>query len=529
MLGETIGNFRIVSKIGRGGMGEVYAAEQVSVHTPVAIKILLPEVSLDEQQRTRFFNEARAVSRIKHAGIAKIFDVGIHAPTGRAYLIMELLEGETLGARLARGGRLTAWQVADIGKQIASVLEATQAAGITHRDLKPDNIFLVPDVELDSKERVKILDFGIAKLATGAPGTTTGSMGTPTYMAPEQWRSSANVDWRSDAYSLGCLTFEMACGRPPFVADSVGAACTMHLHDPPPAARSLVAALPPALDVLLAKLLAKDPDQRPESMAAIGRAFAALRTGEPPTVATTQPGGRVLVPSLDPTINDTTLGAAASMSSRDLPRPKRTGWLIAALGVAAALGGASWLVFHDRTPDAATPSAGPVVAAITPPPIKGSLPPPPVIEPSPNAWVRVESAAACGRARRRHRSRARRSAWLPARAPHHRARLALRAAGARGHVVRAATVARAEPERGPADAAGVGRRSADARAPPGDRRDVDDRVRVLQVARRLAAERGAVGVRGARHRQAAESVGHARRSISRSRTRSPATTRSRCR
>src|SRR5262249_32653986 len=187
MLGETIGNFRVVAKLGRGGMGEVYLAEQLSIQTKVAIKVLLPDVSSDTQQVQRFFNEAVAVSRIKHAGIAKIFDVGFHH-SGRAYLIMELLEGETLTSRIRRSGRLSTWQLADVGRQIASVLDATHAAGITHRDLKPDNVFLVGDRELG--ERIKILDFGIAKLSAGSSGTS-GSLGTPSYMAPEQWRNSA--------------------------------------------------------------------------------------------------------------------------------------------------------------------------------------------------------------------------------------------------------------------------------------------------------------------------------------------------
>src|SRR5689334_1240848 len=202
-------------------MGEVWLAEQQSIKTKVAIKLLRDDVSADVSHVQRFFNEAVAVSQIRHAGIVKIFDVG--RVDGRAYLVMELLEGETLTRRIARARRLPLREVCDVGRQVAGVLDATHAAGIIHRDLKPDNVFLVPDAELPSGERAKVLDFGIAKLGTvGITSTSVGSMGTPLYMSPEQWRSVAKVDGRTDAYSLGCVVFEMACGRPPFLAESMG-------------------------------------------------------------------------------------------------------------------------------------------------------------------------------------------------------------------------------------------------------------------------------------------------------------------
>src|SRR5262245_11132821 len=241
-------------------MGEVWLAEQQSIGTHVAIKLLNEAVSKDNEHVQRFFNEARAVSRIQHAGIVKIFDVGHHA--GQAYLIMEYLEGETLAQRITRVGKLPLAEIADIGRQIASVLDATHSAGITHRDLKPDNIFLVADRELPRGERVKILDFGIAKLTgtlAGQSPRTIGTMGTPAYMAPEQWGDASKVDWRADLYSLGCVAFEMTCGRPPFIVTNIAEACAKHLHEPAPRARSLVPGVPPRLDELLDRLLAKDP------------------------------------------------------------------------------------------------------------------------------------------------------------------------------------------------------------------------------------------------------------------------------
>ncbi|HET9621411.1 MAG TPA: serine/threonine-protein kinase, partial [Kofleriaceae bacterium] len=271
MIGETIGHFEITARVGRGGMGEVFVAEHATIKTKVAIKVLHAEVSTNTQQVQRFFNEARAVARIQHAGIVKIFDVGFHA-NQRAYLIMEHLEGETLAERIERIGRLSPYSTAELARQIASVLGATHHAGIIHRDLKPENVLLVTDREHASGERVKLLDFGIAKLSdaiASANPTTAGAMGTPTYMAPEQWSDSSRVDWRADVYSLGCLLYKMAAGRPPFLSSSIAEACAKHLHETPQAMRVYAPDVPAAIDALALRLLAKAPDARTPSIEAL--------------------------------------------------------------------------------------------------------------------------------------------------------------------------------------------------------------------------------------------------------------------
>ncbi len=275
MLHAVIGNYKIVGLLGKGGMGEVWRAEHTTIGTRVAIKTLRGEISEDKTHVDRFFNEALIVGKIRHAGIATVFDVGHHE--GRAYIMMELLEGDTLAQRLRRVGRLPMSRVCEVGRQIASVLEATHDAGITHRDLKPDNIFLVKDPEAESGERVKILDFGIAKLGggVGLTSTSVSSMGTPLYMSPEQWRSVAKVDWRTDAYSLGCVAFEMAIGHPPFQAQSMGEACAKHLTEPPPIPSQEVPGLPAGFDVLVNRLLDKEPTRRPK-MRDVQVAFEAI-------------------------------------------------------------------------------------------------------------------------------------------------------------------------------------------------------------------------------------------------------------
>jgi serine/threonine protein kinase len=394
VIGQVIGNFRLVSQLGRGGMGEVFLGEHTGIQTRVAVKLLLREVSAQQDHVQRFFNEARIVGKIKHAGIVKIFDVGFHE--GQAYLIMELLEGESLAKRIERRGRMSATQLADIARQIGSVLAATHDAGVTHRDLKPDNIFLVADAELGMRERVKILDFGIAKLSGGtmAAGAarTVGTMGTPAYMAPEQWADSGSVDWRADAYSLGCVAFEMACGRPPFVAHTIAEAYTKHTQVPPPPPRSFMPDLPTALDALIVKLLAKDPGQRGASMQEIARGFAACGGGEDavpalaptmaegsfsPTLAT--PSSTVPAP---PVRANTTLGA--SLGERVAPPlapRKRLGWLAAAGGGAALA--AAIVVTVGRTGGSggeAKPAAAPAAAVEG---VRAASPPPPPPAPTP--------------------------------------------------------------------------------------------------------------------------------------------------
>ena len=363
MLGERIGNFCVISLLGRGGMGEVYLAEHVGIQTRVAIKVLLPEISSDRDHVQRLFNEARLASRIKHAGIAKIFDVGFHE--GRAYLVMELLEGESLARRIQRGS-LSEAEVVEIAKQTANVLAATHAEGITHRDLKPDNIYLTPDAELACRERVKILDFGIAKLSGGSGPRTVGTMGTPDYMAPEQWGDSARVDWRADAYSLGCVMFEMVTGRPPFVTTTIADAYVHHTQSAAPSTRTCGSLIASELDTLIMRLLAKDPVARGASMAAIASQLGAIaqRIGRVDAHAMTS---RPALGTRPPTTLGGSVGELAAMA----PARGRTLATVIA-GVAFACMVAVGVIATRGSDDAVPEPSAPRAAAPTTP----SAPPP---------------------------------------------------------------------------------------------------------------------------------------------------------
>ena len=270
MVGRTLGNYTLVEKLGQGGMGEVYLAEHRRIGRRAAIKFLLPALTRDTDVVTRFFNEARATSQIRHPGIVEIYDCDVVEE--QAYIVMEYLEGESLAAALRRTGGLAHEPVtiAAIVGQIASALAAAHRKEIIHRDLKPENVFLSVEESSRAPFIVKILDFGIAKLAApggGGSNTRTGGLlGTPVYMSPEQCRGVSTIDRRTDVYALGCLMFELATGRHVFVKDASGDLLVAHIIETPPRVSSIRPEIPAWMDELVAKMLSKSPDDRPSSM-----------------------------------------------------------------------------------------------------------------------------------------------------------------------------------------------------------------------------------------------------------------------
>jgi serine/threonine protein kinase len=285
LTGKTLGAYRIQKLLGEGGMGSVWLAEHTTIGRRAAIKVLLSHYAAMPSIVERFFNEARAANQIRHPGIVEIFDFG-EAPGVGAYLVMELLEGESLQDRLDRRRRMLPGETSSIVQRLAAALGAAHTRGIIHRDLKPPNVYIVNDPDHPTGERVKVLDFGIAKL-TGDPGaegpqTRTGAvMGTPTYMSPEQCHGAKNVDARSDIYALGIIAYEMLAGRPPFLGTGFGEMTALHMSAPPPALRAAGIAIPPALEAAVLRALAKDPDQRFQTMEAFGGAISAAASGVP--------------------------------------------------------------------------------------------------------------------------------------------------------------------------------------------------------------------------------------------------------
>jgi serine/threonine-protein kinase len=283
LIGQRFGNYRSISLLGEGGMGAVYLAEHPDIGRKVAIKVLRSEFSRDAQLLGRFMNEARAANAIRHPNIIEILDSGT-TEQGMPYLVMELLEGEVLAGRLRRLGRLSLPNALEFAYQSASAVGAAHRKGIVHRDLKPDNLFVVPDEHDPARERIKVLDFGIAKLQMRAVGdsvkTRTGTlMGTPVYMSPEQSMGTKEVDHRSDIYSLGVIIYEMICGKPPFFSEGFGELVHLHLNVPPPPPRTLLPSLPENVEALILKTLAKKPEDRYQSMAELQEAIKDVSAG----------------------------------------------------------------------------------------------------------------------------------------------------------------------------------------------------------------------------------------------------------
>ncbi len=244
---------------------------------------------------SRFLNEARAANSIHHPSVVAISEFG-KLDDGSPYMVMEYLEGQSLSAMMrAEGGRLQRADVLRIIRQIASALCAVHKQGIVHRDLKPANFMIVADPEAPGGCRAKLLDFGIAKMATedvessgGQFRTRTGVlMGTPAYMSPEQCRGAGGVDEKSDVYSLGVILFQTLAGHPPFVSRAPGEIIAMHMYMPPPSLRDLDGSIPPPLIGLVDAMLAKKPQERP-TMVQVAAKLEQL--GAPPTMQMTVPG-----------------------------------------------------------------------------------------------------------------------------------------------------------------------------------------------------------------------------------------------
>ena len=396
--GAQIGQYRVLRKIGEGGMGAVFLAEHTLIGRRAAIKVLLPALSQQREIVDRFFNEARATTSIPDPGIVQVFDFGFDQ-TGSAYIVMEFLEGEPLNDRLKRLGLLPASDALRITRQAAGSLAAAHARGIVHRDLKPDNLFMVRDPEAPGGERPKILDFGIAKLGNdqNRMRTQTGAlMGTPVYMSPEQCRGAGTVDHRSDIYSLGCVLYHLIVGRPPFDMEGMGEIISAHLVQPPPAPSQMALGIPPGLDELVLRCLAKSPDQRFQTMVDLQKACEALLAKITASGASTQtvalatplaPGFRSVSPgatsapvpgSIPPAqawaqhAAPTTLTGAAGQPA---PAAKKRTALFAIIGVVvvgaivaiavAAGGGGSKQ--QAATPPAPAPSVDAAPVAVAPP------------------------------------------------------------------------------------------------------------------------------------------------------------------
>jgi serine/threonine-protein kinase len=319
------GRYRVLDRVARGGMGAIYRAEQQPLGRVVALKTLLPHVAQSDQvAEQRFLREAATCARLTHPNTVTVFDYGTTEVAGHTswYMVMEWVAGRTLSEVLRAEGPMRPSRALGIVAEIARGLREAHALGVIHRDLKPGNIMLLEGE--GGEERVKVLDFGIAKNPHGGDETLTHTgtfVGSPRYMSPEQLQGEP-VDARSDIYSLGCVLYEMLCGAPPFAEGDTVRILVAHLQQqPPPMATRARQVIAPAVEALVMSCLAKDRAERPEDMAALLRAIGTaldagvdLGAAEHATVA--QP-----TPSWKGTATGTATRPGGSFAASDPTRP----------------------------------------------------------------------------------------------------------------------------------------------------------------------------------------------------------------
>ncbi|MFZ1404810.1 MAG: serine/threonine-protein kinase, partial [Anaerolineae bacterium] len=281
LIGKRLGRYEIRSEIGRGGMGMVFEAFDALLQRTVAIKVLPPQFAFDEDFVRRFHREGVMSAQLHHVNVVTIHDVGEH--DGFHYLVMEFLEGKTLDQWLKDHGTMPLSQAVPVLRQIASALDFAHSRGMIHRDIKPSNIMLT------AEGHATLMDFGLVRAAEGAMLTRTGMVvGTPEYMAPEQ-ATGAEVDARTDVYALGVVLYRMLSGKLPFTRSTPYAVTYAHIHEPPPPLRQTRADLPPRLEAILLKALAKDPAARYQRAGHLADDFAAAVAELPAAVRTTVP------------------------------------------------------------------------------------------------------------------------------------------------------------------------------------------------------------------------------------------------
>jgi len=371
------GRYELQSRIAIGGMGEVWEATDHVIGRTVAIKILKDEYMGDPGFLERFRAEARHAALVNHEGIASVFDYG--EENGSAFLVMELVPGEALSTILERDGSLSTDKTLDIVAQTAAALQAAHAAGLVHRDIKPGNLLITPD------GRVKITDFGIARIADQVPLTATGQvMGTVQYLSPEQ-ASGHPASPATDIYSLGIVAYECLAGKRPFTGESQVAIAMAQINEQPPP-------LPPTVAVpvqnLVMAMIAKKPEERPASAAAVARAATALRRGDVNAAAAAVPAIATGAAAGDDMTQLLGAGLATDEATRLLPattptptaaatddpekKRKRSPWtwpLIALIALLViVLGGTVWALFANQGDGPAPTTSSPTPTASTPTP-----------------------------------------------------------------------------------------------------------------------------------------------------------------
>jgi serine/threonine-protein kinase len=404
--------YRLQNLLGQGGMGSVWRADHLSLHSPVAIKMIDPSIVGNREALNRFMREAQASAALRSPHVVQIFDYGVHE--GVPFIAMELLEGESLADRLERVRKLSPEETSRIITQIARAVGRAHDAGVVHRDLKPDNVFLVRN---DEEDIAKVLDFGIAKTTSGTFGTTsqtrTGALlGTPYYMSPEQAEGNKSVDFRSDLWSLAVIAFECLLGARPFESEALGD-LVLQICVRPIAVPSTLGDVPPGFDAWFARGTARDPGARFDSARALAselRAIAGIgaREATSPDLSSEAVGARsvdfaAVQKPLARTTGSTTLDTTPGLS-RPGSGPNRAiivGATLATLAVAAVVGSVLATRGGDAPPASSAAHAEPAPQPAPPERVAPTSAAPPVTSQKPAvAPVPVASSAVVAEAPR---------------------------------------------------------------------------------------------------------------------------------
>ena len=374
------GRYELGELLGRGGMAEVRKGTDLRLGRTVAVKRLRTDLASDATFQARFRREAQASASLNHPSIVAVYDTGEEMSTdgtdvAQPYIVMEFVAGRTLRDILREGRKILPERALEITSGVLSALDYSHRAGIIHRDIKPGNVMLTPTGD------VKVMDFGIARAVSDASSTMTQTaavVGTAQYLSPEQARGET-VDSRSDVYSAGCLLYELLTGRPPFVGDSPVAVAYQHVREPAAPPSDHDTELPPELDAIVMKALAKRVEDRYQSAAEMRNDIERYLAGRPVQAPPVLPAATSVVPAQAPT--ETT--AIAAPPPEDDEPPSRAGWWVAAgLLLLLLLGAAAFLLprlFESPPDEVRVPDAGR--------PHRGTRPGPRSVTPD-SAWAR---------------------------------------------------------------------------------------------------------------------------------------------
>jgi serine/threonine protein kinase len=425
MEGQVLaGKYRVERVLGQGGMGVVLAAKHIHLEEKVAVKLMLAEAAFNTEAVARFLREARAAARLESAHVARVSDVGT-LEDGRPYMVMEYLDGQDLSQVLTSSGPLAIGDAVDYVLQAAEAIAEAHSIGIVHRDLKPSNLFLTR--RRDRTLHVKVLDFGISKVSgTSGSGSdnamtrTSAMMGSPLYMSPEQMTSVRDVDGRSDIWALGIILYELVSGAPPFNGETLPQVCGLVLQSEAAPLSSRRAGVPPQLDAVVARCLAKTPDKRFQSVAELAVALRELagRYGrasierilmlaggdEPASSAQThapQPAGvaNTAATSGPPVVATSVIqGTHAAWGEtrppEAAPRGRRGGLLAATAILIPLLGASAWWALRPRSDPSPSPEGSvTVVTGAEPAPSAPVVEAPPAVTPAPPLPPPSETAA----------------------------------------------------------------------------------------------------------------------------------------